>query len=390
MSSARKCIFLHDLATDLANEGSPGDNDVEKLIILFKKASSTLSTWNADTMKRFLQVGRRLVADKPLKLLVQRWEYLEKRNALIDSISVLRTICSQASSNDELYHLMLTVFMEQRCKIRTHIPCSTRSKNTTTPLHLVKALVLRRMCLQHVKHTFPEFRELIEPFITGDAYASLFGVNISGQLLPGFVAPDIGGDGSDDDGCNLENLRKGSDASSYDSKGPILRLCQSLINNDYEKTFVAMAKEPSCTGNAELNLGVKSASRLVAILTGLKELYSKDFPPPSLPPAAEVGFVEHTDAKGEVMKVLLDNGIDTESEYKRRLQVWQDAVASSETAAKSEYINGRLQWVIDPGDDSVRLGKKIEVGFIHRAAPCNLPACWAHTARVELTFVFLC
>ena len=94
------------------------------------------------------------------------------------------------------------------------------------------------------------------------------------------------------------------------------------------------------------------------------------------------------------MKVLLDNGIDTKTEYKRRLQVWQDAVASAETAAKSEYINGRLQWVIDSGDDSVRLGK-IEVGFIHRAAPCNPPACWAHTARVELICIggfcfFLC
>ena len=57
------------------------------------------------------------------------------------------------------------------------------------------------------------------------------------------------------------------------------------------------------------------------------------------------------------MEVLLDNGIETESEYKRRLQVWQEAVASAEAAAKIEYINGRLQWVIDTGDDSVRLGK---------------------------------
>lgn len=375
MSSARKCIFLTDLASDLEKEGSPGENDVDKLMNLFKQAKSTLGTWNADTMKRFLQVGRRLVADKDLRRLVQRWEYLEKRNALIDSITVLRTICGQAASNDELYTLMQTVFLEQRCKIRAQFQLSTRSKSLASPLHLVKALVLRRMWLQHLKHTFPKFRDLIEPFITGEAYETLFGVTISGQPIPDFVAPDIGGDDSDDDGCNLENLRKGSDASSYDSKGPILRFCQTLLSNKYEKTFVSMARDPSCNGTTELNLGVKAAISLVRTLNVLTGLYIKDFPPPSLEPAAEVGFVQHTDGKGEVVKVVLANAIETELEYKRRLHLWQESVASAETAAKSEYISGRLQWVVDSGEDPARLAKKIEVGFIHRAAPCNLPAC---------------
>ena len=110
MSAARKCLFLSDLAIDLTKEGATGESEPDKLVNLFKKAKSTLNTWNIDTMRRFLGVGRKLMTDPKTRRLLQLWDYLDARNTLIDSITVLRAVCGAAATEDELYHILFLLW----------------------------------------------------------------------------------------------------------------------------------------------------------------------------------------------------------------------------------------------------------------------------------------
>ena len=96
MSAGRKCFFLTDIASDVKNEGiyvegqkaSQNEDDeartAKMLLKAFQAAKGTLSNWNLDTMQRYLKVGAKIREPKLMKIL-ERWEYVEKRDALSDS-----------------------------------------------------------------------------------------------------------------------------------------------------------------------------------------------------------------------------------------------------------------------------------------------------------------
>lgn len=102
ISAFRKCIVLADIADAIAQEGSltGADKEAEKMETLFKKISPTsFSTWSAETVKRFLSVGRRLKGNVAIMELMQQWEVTYKRNTYVDAITNLRAAVS-ASSTD--------------------------------------------------------------------------------------------------------------------------------------------------------------------------------------------------------------------------------------------------------------------------------------------------
>ena len=93
MSSRRKCLFLADLIDQAKKErlGKSGANDAECLAELLGK-SADFKSWNVDSCKRFLNIGRRLNSPK-LGGLLDLWEFYHRRNTSVDSISVLRGLC---------------------------------------------------------------------------------------------------------------------------------------------------------------------------------------------------------------------------------------------------------------------------------------------------------
>ena len=93
LSSRRKCLFLADLADQAKKEklGKDGANDADNLSEALKK-NSYFSSWNLDTCRRFLLIGRRLNSGK-LASLLDLWEFYHGRGTLVDSISVLRGLC---------------------------------------------------------------------------------------------------------------------------------------------------------------------------------------------------------------------------------------------------------------------------------------------------------
>jgi hypothetical protein len=105
MSAARKCLTLVDLAGDLVQEGRHAHlkNESDKLEALFKnsRSASFLENWSAETMRRFLQVGRRLSAEPKIIELVQRWEMLDKRYTFIDNMATLRAVMGCATTSED-------------------------------------------------------------------------------------------------------------------------------------------------------------------------------------------------------------------------------------------------------------------------------------------------
>ena len=100
-SGARKCLMVISLVEEAKAEKRDANCNTEVDIIMKilkedgRPAAATLKSWSVDTARRFVMVGRRI---KPLEIqrLIGLWEYHEKRNALIDSITILRA-ATQAS-----------------------------------------------------------------------------------------------------------------------------------------------------------------------------------------------------------------------------------------------------------------------------------------------------
>ena len=61
--------------------------------------SKMIEGWNADTLSRYLNVGKRLGIPKVTRWLTV-WEAAFKRNALLDEITMLRA-CDRVTSDDD-------------------------------------------------------------------------------------------------------------------------------------------------------------------------------------------------------------------------------------------------------------------------------------------------
>jgi len=84
---------LADLCGQAKKEklGKDGMNDAEILESILT-AKSDFKSWNLETCRRYLLIGRRLNQAKITSLL-DVWEFYHRRNTLVDSISVLRGLC---------------------------------------------------------------------------------------------------------------------------------------------------------------------------------------------------------------------------------------------------------------------------------------------------------
>lgn len=170
-SAFRRCLYLAELQQDLQREGRFADvkSDAEMMLKLFKEEQVKLNgcarNWNTDTLRRYLAVGRRLAIPEVKKLMMQ-WEYLEKRGGILDGVTILRAVIQATSSDAEVLYIVQTLFMEQRCKLRDQ-----RSVACRTPGLLMKAVLLRRNLLLHLRATFPEFASTLDEALSLQLHA---------------------------------------------------------------------------------------------------------------------------------------------------------------------------------------------------------------------------
>ena len=127
----------------------------------------------------YLALGKRL-CNPEVVMLLQRWEFLEKRNVLVDNISILRQAVSAAVTDADLIYAMQHLFLEQRSGMRTAMTCNT--KNAFNASNVVKAILIRRNIYVHLANTFPKCADAIEVYASFTFYKTHKSVDITGLI----------------------------------------------------------------------------------------------------------------------------------------------------------------------------------------------------------------
>ena len=133
--------------------------------MLLQQSDLKVKTWNVDTVKR--------LDSAEVRSLLDRWEFLEQRNSLVDGITMLRAAVQVASSDEDLVFLLRTLFLEQRAGMRKPMASEsalaqaksrgrTNSNETRTPTNIMKSILVRRNVYWHLIAVFPKFSAEIE------------------------------------------------------------------------------------------------------------------------------------------------------------------------------------------------------------------------------------
>jgi hypothetical protein len=96
-SAARKCRHVMQLCSAIQVEDARKTTPETWAAVMKDKGCD--SGWGAETVKRYAELGRRLVAP-PLMAILETWEFYDGRNTVIDKITQLRVVMG-ACEDDE-------------------------------------------------------------------------------------------------------------------------------------------------------------------------------------------------------------------------------------------------------------------------------------------------
>ena len=155
MSAHRKCLHLEKLCATMISEKrrKPNCGDADAVLAVFKEEGVSLKGWNPDTMRRYLQIAKKLRAPAIITIL-QRSELLFKREGFLDGITSLRAVLAASATNEDLVYAVNKLVLEQTASIRAG---SVRSKNdhNLTLTNIAKGVFLRRSLYAHLTSLFP-------------------------------------------------------------------------------------------------------------------------------------------------------------------------------------------------------------------------------------------
>ena len=181
------------------------------------------------------ELGRRVAIEKVKKWL-GIWETMYKRNALLDSIMVLRACIGVTTDDDELARLLQTLFLDQRCGLKKTMK---PAKDKVSPSNILKAYILRERVFVHLKKTFPAFGDVVDQYSTVAFYAKEYGVDQHGTGIDGHrEVPD---DDEDQDGASDNDADGEVGITTYQSRRKLIVLCKDLAKHKFERTLICMA-----------------------------------------------------------------------------------------------------------------------------------------------------
>ena len=149
VSAWRKCIFLCDYLDRITAECqlSTSRSQGERLMKAIGEDCTTNDDWSADTLNRYLQVGRRVAATKVRKWL-SIWETVLKRDSLLDGIQMLRSCIGVTKDDEDLAWLIHLLFLEQRSGLKKSL-----SRNSSmSPASLFKPYLLRESIFERLRN----------------------------------------------------------------------------------------------------------------------------------------------------------------------------------------------------------------------------------------------
>ena len=124
MSGWRRVCFYEEISQCQDKECrlmDSGPTEAHRLLKLLKADGVDEKTLvNADTMKRYLALGRRLKAPAIMDIL-SRWEALSKREMLVDHLTTLRMVCGATENEAELAYVMEVLMLKQSSGLRNKL-----------------------------------------------------------------------------------------------------------------------------------------------------------------------------------------------------------------------------------------------------------------------------
>jgi hypothetical protein len=103
MSATGKCLILVNLSGMLKSEGGSGEGG--KVLSCLKAKGIKLEGWYAETMVRYITVGRTIKAVPGLAELMEQWEFQLGRQAALDSITALRALAGLKVHHDDILYI---------------------------------------------------------------------------------------------------------------------------------------------------------------------------------------------------------------------------------------------------------------------------------------------
>lgn len=289
-------------------------------------------------------LGKRLDV-KAIAVLMQRWEFMEKRGALLDSISTLRQVVQSTTTDADLEHVLLHLFLQQRSGIRSSLVCNT--KNEANAGNVVKALIVRRNLFVHLKMTFPKCTDAIEPYESFQYYTDNKGVDMNGVRTST-------ADMDDEEGDETAETSE-APSSVQQSRKQLIKLCEGLAANRHERTLVKMGKEHLSSNTVDLT--TPSAKPILTAIQDIKSHYTTDFAAAVVAPHVVV----HATASHEEVRVQVEADDLDENSYKDKLRIWEQDVQKYEESQCNTYLKQHvLGYVVDPMDDPSRAAIKVE------------------------------
>ena len=126
-----------------------GADQGERLIHLLKEDGVDPGKINGDTMKRHIPLGRR-VCRANVKAILSKLELGNKRETLVDGISVLRGVCSATEHGADLATILNEFMMQQRAGVRRQLVTRRSNNDHCTLVNIAKGIILRHHLYTHV------------------------------------------------------------------------------------------------------------------------------------------------------------------------------------------------------------------------------------------------
>ena len=339
LSGRRKVCVYADLVQMMLDEGrfTDGADVGDRLLKVLNEDGVSPGKLNADTMKRYIHLGRRCGNDI-VKNCLEKWEALNRRDSLVDGITVLRGVCSSTENDVELGTILHELMLQQRAGLRKQLITSRSHNDASTPANVAKGILLRNFIYTHVLRSFPKHKELIERFAPSAFYLAQFGIDENGNRVSDPPDEDADADSVVDAGGQAD----GGPTSSYKSRLPLEKFLKSLMFNKLERVICSMAKSSS---QNTLDLTTEEAKSIKASLDEIAGHYVADFPPTQV--AVNAGVVRHTVESSSVLTVVTEGAPLTNDEYKVQLGEFTRRVADFDKATLEAFINNRVAFVID-------------------------------------------
>ena len=339
LSGRRKVCVYSDLVQMMLDEGrfTDGADVGDRLIKVLNEDGVSPGKLNADTMKRYIYLGRRCGNDI-VKSCLEKWEALNRRDSLVDGITVLRGVCSSTENDVELGTILHELMLQQRADVRKQLITPRSHNDAVTPANIAKGILLRNFIYTHVLRSFPKHKELIERFAPSAFYHAQFGIDENGIRVSDPPDEDADADSVVDAGGQAD----GGPTSSYKSRLPLEKFLKNLMFNKLERVICSMAKSSS---QNTLDLTTEEAKSIKASLDEIAGHYVADFPPIQV--AVNAGVVRHTVESSSVLTVVTEGAPLTTDEYKLQLDEFTRKVADFDRVKLESFINNRVAFVVD-------------------------------------------